>query len=156
MQLLEIQSIIQVIFIMETRKSKLVASRMAFCAESQSQRLGRIAVIREDQLRTHNLDFLLERDGVFRSWARAERSVGRTRRQAPRGTCRGSGPGLSVISRARFPTANTVRIWDHGDYDAEKWTDQQIACTLHGAQASGRFNLIRLSHGRPNEWLIIK
>jgi len=52
--------------------------------------------------------------------------------------------------------AGTVRIWDHGKYDAEEWTNQRIAFTLHGAQASVRFNLIRFSHGKPNEWLIFK
>jgi hypothetical protein len=54
------------------------------------------------------------------------------------------------------PSAVLFRLWDEGTYEAEEWTDRAIRFTLHGARASGKFNLIRFSHGKPNERLIIK
>jgi len=116
-------------------------------------------VIQEHQARTHHFDFRLEKDGVFMSWA------------VPKGLPEEAGAkrlaiqvedhDLSFgdfegqISQGQYG-AGEVRIWDKGSYDSDEWTDQRIAFTLHGAQASGRFNLIRFKRGKPNEWLIIK
>jgi hypothetical protein len=38
--------------------------------------------------------------------------------------------------------AGTVRIWDRGTYETEKWTDEEIKVVLHGSRVSGRYVLI--------------
>ena len=35
--------------------------------------------------------------------------------------------------------AGTVRIWDRGTYETEKWTDEEIKVVLHGSRVSGRY-----------------
>jgi len=116
-------------------------------------------VVQEHNARTHHFDFRLEKEGVFKSWA------------VPKGLP--DKPGIKRLAvrvedhdlaygdfEGRIPEgqygAGEVRIWDKGSYEAEEWTDQAIRFTLHGARACGKFNLIRFSHGKPNEWLIIK
>ena len=116
-------------------------------------------VIQEHHARTHHFDFRLEKDGVFKSWA------------VPKGLPQEPGVKRLAVQvedhelsfgefEGQIPAgqygAGEVRIWDRGSYDFEEWTDQRIAFTLHGTLGSGRFNLIRLSRGKPNEWLIIK
>src|ERR1039457_5296366 len=34
-----------------------------------------------------------------------------------------------------------VSIWDHGDYELEKWTDTEVMVVLHGTKARGRYVL---------------
>ena len=116
-------------------------------------------VAQEHHARTHRFDFRLEKDGVYKSWA-----VPKEIPEAPgakRLTVRAGDHDLAFgdfegqIPEGQYG-AGKVRIWDKGPYDPEEWTDQRIAFSLHGGQASGRFNLIRLTQGKPNEWLISK
>ncbi len=116
-------------------------------------------VIQEHHARTHHFDFRLEKDGVFKSWA------------IPKGIPEQPGVKRLVIQvedhdiafgdfEGRIPIgqygAGEVRIWDKGTYDSDDWTDGRIAFTLHGENASGRFHLIRNTHGKSNEWLMFK
>jgi len=52
--------------------------------------------------------------------------------------------------------AGPVATWDSGIYDELGWEDDRIRFTLHGARLVGVFTLVRLSRGKPNEWLLIK
>jgi DNA ligase D-like protein (predicted 3'-phosphoesterase) len=116
-------------------------------------------VVQEHYARTHHFDFRLEKEGVFKSWA------------VPKGIPEQPGTKRLAVQvddhdlsfgdfQGQIPEgqygAGEVRIWDKGTYDAEEWTSTRIAFTLHGDQASGRFNLIRFKKGKPNEWLIVK
>ncbi len=116
-------------------------------------------VIQEHHARTHHFDFRLEKDGVFKSWA------------VPKGLPEGAGAKRLAVQvedhdlafgdfEGQIPKgqygAGEVRIWDKGTYDWEQWTDQRIVFSLHGRHATGQFRMIRFSHGKPNEWLIIK
>jgi bifunctional non-homologous end joining protein LigD len=116
-------------------------------------------VIQEHDARTRHFDFRLEKDGVFKSWAvpkglPTEPGVKRLAVEVEDHDL-AFGAFEGTVPEGRYG-AGSVRIWDHGTYEAEEWTDQRIAFTLRGAQASGRFNLIRFSHGKPNEWLVFK
>lgn len=116
-------------------------------------------VVQEHHARTHHFDFRLERGGVYKSWA------------VPKGIPEEPGVKRLAIQvedhdlsfgdfEGQLPEgqygAGHIRIWDKGTYDSKEWTDQRIVFTLDGGQVSGRFNLIRFTRGKPNEWLIIK
>ena len=135
---------------------RLQQSRQAECpwnitCNQESVEMPRF-VVQEHHARTHHFDFRLEKDGVYKSWA------------VPKGIP--DGPGVKRLAiqvkdhdlafgdfEGQLPEgqygAGDVRIWDRGTYDPEEWTDQRIAFTLRGGQTSGRFNLIRFTHGKP-------
>jgi DNA ligase D-like protein (predicted 3'-phosphoesterase) len=116
-------------------------------------------IVQEHHARTHHFDLRLEKDGVLKSWA------------VPKGLP--DKPGVKrlaiqvedhdlafgdfegVLPEGEYG-AGVVRIWDRGTYDWQQWTDEQVVFTVHGEKMTGRFNLIRFKHGKPNEWLIIK
>lgn len=116
-------------------------------------------VIQEHHARTHHFDFRLEKDGVFKSWAvpkglPTEPGVKRLAVEVDDHEL-AFGDFEGQIAEGEYG-AGEVRKWDSGTYDLEKWTDKQIDFTLNGNLASGRFNLVRFSRGKPNEWLLIK
>jgi bifunctional non-homologous end joining protein LigD len=39
--------------------------------------------------------------------------------------------------------AGQMKIWDHGTYETEKWTDREVMVVLHGSRAAGRYVLFQ-------------
>jgi bifunctional non-homologous end joining protein LigD len=116
-------------------------------------------VIQEHQARTHHFDFRLEKDGVFKSWAVPKGLPEKP--EVKRLAVQVADHDLSFGDfEGQIPDgqygAGTIRIWDQGSYEAGAWTDRKIAFTLHGARATGKYNLIRFVRGRPGNWLFIK
>ncbi|MDJ0349749.1 non-homologous end-joining DNA ligase [Cryobacterium sp. PH29-G1] len=132
-----------------------------------SESAGRSFVIQEHHARSLHWDFRLEHDGVLVSWA------------LPRGVPVSPAQNRLAVHVEDHPLeygsfegnipvgeygAGDVSIWDRGDYDLEKWRDDEIIVTLHGEPGAGlggtaRFALIRTSDGRSgakpaNNWLI--
>lgn len=125
---------------------------------------GRSFVIQEHHARSLHYDFRLEHDGVLVSWA------------LPKGTPRTPKENHLAVQTEDHPLdyggfegtipsgeygAGEVKIWDHGDYDLEKWRDDEIIVTLHGAPDGGlgqarKFALIHTGgEGRSeHNWLI--
>jgi DNA ligase D-like protein (predicted 3'-phosphoesterase) len=118
-----------------------------------------IFVVKEHWARSHHFDFRLERDGVFKSWA------------VPKGLP--EVPGLKrlavqvedhLLETEPFHEADAegqnqrgrIKVWDHGTYDAEKWTADHIVFTLHGSRVSGRFSLFRFKASEPLSWFLAK
>lgn len=102
-------------------------------------------VIQEHHARRLHRDFRLERCGVLVSWA------------LPRGLPEDPAANRLAIRTEDHPLeyaslegeippgqygAGTVRIWDRGTYETEKWTDEEIKVVLHGSRVSGRYVLI--------------
>ncbi|GEC77079.1 hypothetical protein GCM10010213_32420 [Microbacterium maritypicum] len=124
---------------------------------------GRSFVIHRHAARRLHYDLRVEHRGVLASWA------------LPKGV---PGPGdanrLAVqvedhpLAYASFhgdiPAgqygAGHVDIWDHGSYDLEKWTDDEIVVALHGQAGRGlggavaRLALIRMRQGTARNWLL--
>jgi bifunctional non-homologous end joining protein LigD len=101
---------------------------------------GRSFVIQRHQARRLHYDFRLEHDGVLVSWA------------LPKGVpALGEKNHLAVhvedhpieyggfsgdIPKGEYG-AGHVDIWDHGEYEAEKFRDNEVIATLHGARDGG-------------------
>ncbi|MCU1558313.1 MAG: ATP-dependent ligase, partial [Microbacteriaceae bacterium] len=112
---------------------------------------GRSFVIQEHHARNLHYDFRLEHDGVLVSWALPKGvptepkgnhlAVQTEDHPLEYGTFEGSIPDGEY-------GAGEVVIWDAGDYDLEKWRDdEEIIITLHGEKDGGlgaprRFALI--------------
>jgi bifunctional non-homologous end joining protein LigD len=112
-------------------------------------------VIQEHHARNLHFDFRLERDGVLASWA------------LPRGVPTDPARNHLAVRTEDHPLeygsfegeipagqygAGTVRIWDRGRYELEKWRDDEVIATLYGEPGGGldgarRFALIRTSAG---------
>jgi bifunctional non-homologous end joining protein LigD len=113
-------------------------------------------VIQEHHARSLHWDFRLERDGVLVSWA------------IPKGLPQDRGVNHLAVHVEDHPLeygafegtipsgeygAGKVTIWDHGQYECEKWTDREVKVTLHGDRVDGGYALFRT--GGKN-WMIHK
>ena len=47
--------------------------------------------------------------------------------------------------------AGTMRVWDRGTFEAEKFRENEVIATFHGERLNGRYALF---HTRGNDWLI--
>ncbi|WP_431218270.1 ATP-dependent DNA ligase [Leifsonia xyli] len=133
-------------------------------AERPEAREGRSFVIQEHHARRLHWDFRLEHDGVLVSWA------------LPKGTPTDPKQNHLAVHTEDHPLeygtfagdiphgeygAGHVDIWDHGDYELEKWRDDEVIATLHGQPDGGlegvpqKFALIRTARGGDEKnWLI--
>jgi bifunctional non-homologous end joining protein LigD len=48
----------------------------------------------------------------------------------------------------------SMTIWDRGRYETEKWSDREVAFTLHGERARGKYVLVRSNRERRDGWLL--
>ncbi|MHA6794652.1 non-homologous end-joining DNA ligase [Pseudonocardia bannensis] len=114
-------------------------------------------VIQEHHARRLHWDVRLERGGVLVSWA------------VPKGLPTEPGTVRLAVRTEDHPLeylefsgeipageygGGTMTIWDHGDYDVEKWSDREVAVVLHGERADGRYVFIRTDGDRRDGWLV--
>ena len=114
---------------------------------------GNTFVIQEHHARRLHYDFRLERDGVLVSWAVPKNlpettsvnhlAVHTEDHPLEYGTFEGG------IPKGEYG-AGTVKIWDSGTYEAEKFHDNEVIVTLHGSRISGRYALIQTNG---DQWL---
>jgi bifunctional non-homologous end joining protein LigD len=118
---------------------------------------GLAFVVQEHHARRLHWDFRLERDGVLVSWA------------LPKGV-----PGDPAVNHLAVRTedhplqyagfagqiprgeygAGHVAIWDHGTYEAVKWTEREVKVILHGTRLDGGYVLFRTSRDTDKDWMI--
>lgn len=140
---------------------------LASPAELPGSPSGRSFVIHEHHARRLHWDFRLEHEGVLRSWA------------LPKGVPSDPGRNHLAVPTEDHPLeygafeghipageygAGAVSIWDRGEYELEKWRDDEVIVALHGEPGGGlgsntahRFALIRTEAGSPTNapaWLI--
>ncbi|MBV9410823.1 MAG: ATP-dependent DNA ligase [Acidimicrobiia bacterium] len=111
-------------------------------------------VVQEHHARAMHWDFRLERGGVLVSWA------------VPKGIPPDPGVNHLAVQTEDHPMSyidfageipqgeyggGTVKVWDHGWYDLEKWDSREVKFTLHGERVHGRYVLIKT---RDKQWLM--
>jgi bifunctional non-homologous end joining protein LigD len=111
-------------------------------------------VIQEHHARALHWDFRLEHEGVLVSWA------------LPKGLPETPATNHLAVHTEDHPIeyldfegdipkgeygGGTIRIWDRGTYDLEKWKPREVMVVLHGNRASGRYVLFPT---RGDDWMI--
>ncbi|MGM1029043.1 MAG: ATP-dependent DNA ligase [Actinomycetota bacterium] len=131
-------------------------------AEPPASSDGRSFVIQKHQASRLHYDFRLEQDGVLVSWA-VPKGLPSTPKQNRLGVQTEDHPLEYGSFEGTIPKgeygAGTVRIWDAGTYELEKWRDDEVIATLHGLPDGGlggdpyRFALIRTDADK-RQWLV--
>ncbi len=113
-----------------------------------------VFVIQEHHARALHWDFRLEHDGVLVSWA------------LPKGVPEDPATNHLAVHTEDHPLeygtfagdipkgeygGGHVSIWDHGDYELEKWTETEVKVVLYGSKAQGRYVLFAT---RGKNWMI--
>lgn len=114
-------------------------------------------VIQEHHATRLHWDFRLERDGVLVSWA------------LPRGVPLDPGENHLAVHTEDHPLdyfdfegeipkgeygGGTVKRWDAGTYEAEKWEERKVVVRLHGERVEGRYALFATGKGGERNWMI--
>lgn len=112
-------------------------------------------VVQEHSATRLHWDLRLEHDGVGVSWA------------VPNGIPRDPAENRKAVHTEDHPLdyfsfegeipkgeygAGTMRIWDHGTFEVEKWRDDEIIFAFDGERLHGRYALFRA--GGPKDWMI--
>jgi bifunctional non-homologous end joining protein LigD len=126
--------------------------------DGAAQSGGRFVVQEHHATRLH-WDLRLEHDGVLASWA------------VPNGIPPDPSENRLAVRTEDHPIeylafegeipegeygAGMMRIWDHGTFDIEKWTDRKVEVTFHGERLTGRYGLfvIGRDESSKNDWMI--
>jgi bifunctional non-homologous end joining protein LigD len=119
------------------------------------RRRGPRFVVQEHDARRLHWDLRLEHEGTAVSWA------------LPRGIPTDPGENHLAVHTEDHPLeyldfegeipsgeygAGTVRIWDRGTYECEKWEEGKVIFSLQGERTSGRYALFR-TRGE-SDWMI--
>jgi len=118
----------------------------------------KIYVIQKHDATHLHYDLRLERDGVLKSWAvpkepPTEKGIKRLAVEVedhPIDYANFEG----VIPEGEYG-AGTVEIWDKGEYETEKWSEDEIIVQIYGRRLKGRYCLIRFKK-QENGWLFFK
>jgi bifunctional non-homologous end joining protein LigD len=112
-------------------------------------------VVQEHSARRLHWDLRLERDGVAASWA------------IPNGIPDDPGENRKAVHTEDHPLeylefegeipageygAGTMKVWDRGTYEPEKWEDGKIVVRFEGERLRGRYALFRA--GSDKDWMI--
>jgi bifunctional non-homologous end joining protein LigD len=114
-------------------------------------------VVQEHHATALHWDLRLERDGVLASWA------------VPRGIPVDPETNHLAVHTEDHPIeyldfegdipegsygAGSMRIWDRGVYEVEKWSDREVMFVLHGERVTGRYVLFSTGARDGRDWMI--
>jgi bifunctional non-homologous end joining protein LigD len=120
----------------------------------KSAAAGRFVVQEHDATRLH-WDLRLERDGTLVSWA-IPNGIPQTPKENRLAVHVEDHPLDYIDFEGEIPEGNygagTVRIWDTGTYEAEKWEPKKIIVTFHGESLEGRYALFQTRSAK--DWMI--
>jgi bifunctional non-homologous end joining protein LigD len=111
-------------------------------------------VVQEHHARALHWDFRLERDGVLVSWA-LPKGVPPDPKTNHLAVPTEDHPMSYIDFAGEIPQGNygagTVKLWDRGTYECEKWDTREVMVTLHGERVQGRYVLFKTG---PKAWMI--
>jgi bifunctional non-homologous end joining protein LigD len=114
----------------------------------------RFVVQQHDATRLH-WDLRLEHEGVGVSWA-VPNGIPQDPSENRKAVHTEDHPLEYMSFEGEIPKgeygAGTVRIWDSGTYELEKWRDDEIVFSFDGERLHGRYVLFRA--GGPKDWMI--
>jgi bifunctional non-homologous end joining protein LigD len=114
----------------------------------------RFVVHEHDATRLH-WDLRFERDGVLASWA-IPNGIPMSPKDNRLAVHVEDHPLDYIDFEGEIPEgsygAGTVRIWDAGTYECEKWEPKKVMVTFHGERLSGRYALFQTRS--PKDWMI--
>jgi bifunctional non-homologous end joining protein LigD len=115
---------------------------------------ARFVVQEHDATRLH-WDLRLERDGALVSWA-IPNGIPMSPKQNRKAVHVEDHPLDYIDFEGEIPQGNygagTVKIWDTGTYECEKWEPQKIIVVFHGERLEGRYALFEA--GSAKDWMI--
>jgi bifunctional non-homologous end joining protein LigD len=120
-----------------------------------------IFVIQKHSASHIHYDFRLEKDGVLKSWAIPKEPVNDVTIKRLAVEVEDHQLDYSEFE-GEIPEGNygagKVEIWDKGDYEPEKYEDNEIIFNLKGEKLNGRFCLIRFKKNNLDgkNWLFFK
>ena len=111
-------------------------------------------VIQEHHATSLHWDLRFERDGVLPSWA-IPRGIPPDPRENHLAVRTEDHPLMYLEFSGEIPAgqygAGSMTIWDHGTYETEKWSDDEVMIVFHGRRVRGRHVLFRT---KDNQWMI--
>src|SRR5688572_17016559 len=114
---------------------------------------GRFVIQEHDATRLH-WDLRLERDGVLVSWA-IPNGIPMSPKENRKAVHVEDHPLDYIDFEGVIPEgygAGTVKLWDTGTYDCEKWEPKKVIVTFDGNRLTGRYALFEA--GSPKDWMI--
>jgi len=116
-----------------------------------------IFVVQEHHARRLHWDFRLERGGVLVSWA-LPKGVPDDPAQNHLAVHTEDHPLEYATFHGQIPRGEygggSVTIWDHGTYEAAKWTDREVKVVLHGERLHGGYVLFATGGKDDKNWMI--
>lgn len=123
-------------------------------AKSKRKAKPRFVVQEHSATRLH-WDLRLEHDGVAVSWA-VPNGIPRDPDENRKAVHTEDHPLEYMTFAGEIPKgeygAGTMKVWDHGTYEVEKWRDGEIIFRFEGKRLRGRYVLFRA--GGPKDWMI--
>jgi len=112
-------------------------------------------VVQEHSARRLHWDLRLEHEGVAVSWA-IPNGVPEDPKENRLAVHTEDHPLEYLEFEGEIPAgqygAGTMRIWDHGTYECEKWEERKVILSFEGERLSGRYALFRT--GGEKDWMI--
>jgi bifunctional non-homologous end joining protein LigD len=112
-------------------------------------------VVQEHSARRLHWDLRLEHDGVAASWA-IPNGIPDSPDENRKAVHTEDHPLEYLDFEGEIPAgeygAGTMKIWDRGTYELEKWTEGKVVLSFHGERLSGRYALFRA--GGERDWMI--
>jgi bifunctional non-homologous end joining protein LigD len=113
-------------------------------------------VVQEHSARRLHWDLRLEHDGVAASWA-IPNGIPMDPRQNRKAVHTEDHPLEYLTWEGEIPKgeygAGTMRVWDSGTYELEKWTDAKVMASFEGERLRGRYALFRAGKAE-KDWMI--